>query len=383
MKEYLEIRNFGPIEKIVLDEIKPFTVFIGESGSGKSTIMKMLAILRWVYKMVNIRSYLKDYSGISKSPFRFNFQTYLKQDGLFGYLRHDTYIHYSRGKCEMEYAKSSFKLISQKIPKNELNLEKISFISEKRNLIPDVLDHNLSVNKKAFYLNEVWNDYIIATENISELNMPFTNVKYQSVKNKQGTKHIIKPIDNDSDDYAIDLESASSGIQSTTPLSLIVEYFTKHYDLIKAMNRSVLSYLSEFDDFSSFKSEIKISDFTNKRVNLFIEEPELSLYPDNQLKLMDFLVDRTIHSKTGKYDITLTISSHSPYIVNYLNVLLLKKEGGIDRNNIAVYRVYDGTIQDLMLRNDRNQIVSVDTRDLSESMKEIYQQYMDLNQERK
>lgn len=382
MKEYLEIRNFGPIEKIILDDIKPFTIFIGESGSGKSTIMKVLAILRWVYKMVNIRSYLKDYSGVSKSPFRFNFPTYLKMDGLDGYLRADTYIFYKRGDCKMEYNSAKFKLVSQKIPKSELNLEKISFISEKRNLIPDVLEHNLSINKKSFYLNEVWNDYMIATENISELEMPFTNVKFQSVKTKQGTKHIIKPISGDND-YSVELKAASSGIQSTTPLSLIVEYFSKHYNLIKSMNRSVLSYLSEFDDFSSFNSGMKISDFPNKRVNLFIEEPELSLFPDSQIRLMDFLVDRAFHSKTGEHDITLTISSHSPYIVNYMNVLMLKRNGGVDVDKVAVYRVYNGTIQDLMLRDDENQIVSVDTRDLSESMKEIYHQYMDLKQSKK
>lgn len=382
MKEYLEIRNFGPIDKVIIEDIKPFTVFIGESGSGKSTIMKVLAILRWVYKMVNIRSFLKDYSGVPKSPFRFGFPTYLKMDGLDGYLTPDTYIHYSRGMCEMEYSKSKFKLICQRIPKNELNLEKISFISEKRSLIPDVLDHNLTVNKKAFYLNEVWGDYLLATDEISELEMPFANVKFQSIKTKQGIKHVIKPIDGEKD-YSIELKAASSGIQSTTPLSLIVEYYSKHYNLIKSMNRSVLSYLSEFDDLYSFNSGIRISDFPNKRVNLFIEEPEMCLFPDNQLKLMDFLVDRAFHSKEGDYDITYTISSHSPYIVNYLNVLLLRTENGLNYDDVGVYRVYNGTLQDLMLMDSNDKKTSVDTRDLSESMQEIYEQYLNLNKRTK
>ena len=50
MAEYLKIENFGPILEIELDDIRPLTVFIGESGSGKSTIMKVLSLFRWMFK---------------------------------------------------------------------------------------------------------------------------------------------------------------------------------------------------------------------------------------------------------------------------------------------------------------------------------------------
>lgn len=379
MKEYLEIKRFGPIEHIVLDGIKPLTVFIGESGSGKSIIMKVMAIMRWIYKMVNIRSYLKDYSGVPKSPFRFNFPNYLKMDGLEGYLKTDTFFKYSRGTCEMEYRDGKFNLVKQRIPPDELNLEKISFISEKRNLIPDAMDHGLSINKKAFYLNEIWNDYMKAVGSISELEMPFTNVCFRTVKTRLGTKHIIKPLDGD--DYSIEIKDASSGIQSSTPIALIMEYYSRHYDLVKSFNRSVFSYLTEFEDLSLFDSRISIASFPNKRVNLFIEEPELSLYPDNQIKLTDFLVDRAFHSKTGDYDITLTISTHSPYIVNYLNVLLLRSDRGIQGNQVAVYRVYEGELQDLILKNE-NGDVAIDARDLSDAMRGIHSVYLSLKQVR-
>ena len=37
MSEYLRIENFGPIDEVILDDIRPLTVFIGESGTrGKS-----------------------------------------------------------------------------------------------------------------------------------------------------------------------------------------------------------------------------------------------------------------------------------------------------------------------------------------------------------
>ena len=50
---------------------------VGDSGSGKSTILKVIALFRWIFKMVSIRSYLKQ-SGITSSPFTFDFKEYLK-----------------------------------------------------------------------------------------------------------------------------------------------------------------------------------------------------------------------------------------------------------------------------------------------------------------
>ena len=59
MTEYLRIKNFGPIVDIELDNIAPFTILIGESGSGKSTVMKVLSMFRWIYKRVVLRSYVR------------------------------------------------------------------------------------------------------------------------------------------------------------------------------------------------------------------------------------------------------------------------------------------------------------------------------------
>ncbi|MDE7254661.1 MAG: AAA family ATPase, partial [Helicobacter sp.] len=55
MEERLIIKNFGPIIEAEI-EIKPLIVFIGESGSGKSVIMKTLALCRWIHKKVNFAS---------------------------------------------------------------------------------------------------------------------------------------------------------------------------------------------------------------------------------------------------------------------------------------------------------------------------------------
>lgn len=45
MDNYLKKRNFGPVKDATV-ELKPFLVFIGAQGTGKSTIAKLLSIFQ-------------------------------------------------------------------------------------------------------------------------------------------------------------------------------------------------------------------------------------------------------------------------------------------------------------------------------------------------
>ena len=47
----LEIKNFGPIKEGKI-ETKKVTVLIGNQGSGKSTVAKLLATFCWIEKYV-------------------------------------------------------------------------------------------------------------------------------------------------------------------------------------------------------------------------------------------------------------------------------------------------------------------------------------------
>ena len=93
MKEYITIKEFGPLKNIENLEIKQFTVLIGESASGKSTLMKIVAMMRYLYKMANIRSYLYR-SKIRKSPFRLRLDTMMKRQGMTKMFTKDSLIVY-------------------------------------------------------------------------------------------------------------------------------------------------------------------------------------------------------------------------------------------------------------------------------------------------
>lgn len=379
MKESIVIRNFGPIKDVEITDIKPLTILIGESGGGKSTIMKVIALFQWLYKMMCIRSFLK-YSNIKKSPFRFQFKTYIQNNGLSSYMQPNTKIIYQRGSVIIEYSDKTLKGTDQLVKKDELCLEKVAFISDNRNIIANILDNQVS-SKRMFYLQETYDNYQLATDVVKAFHIDFLNADFEVRKTPQGTKHMVVS-KNEDGAFQIKLNEASSGTQSVLPVHLIVEYYAKYYDLIKSMNASILSFVSHGDNIMNFRPATNIGDFPFKWVNLFVEEPELSLFPNAQLQLMDFLINRCFVIEHTDYDMHLMLATHSPYIVNYLNVLLSRKEDTtafLHGNDLAVYRVYDGHLQNLVQSDTEQKYWFVDTSDLAEPMSDILAEYQSLN----
>ncbi len=80
LRESIYIKSVGPIREIEIEELKPLMLFVGKTASGKSTILKVVVLMRYLYKMVNIRSYLKN-AKIPKSPFHFRLEKML-HDGM-------------------------------------------------------------------------------------------------------------------------------------------------------------------------------------------------------------------------------------------------------------------------------------------------------------
>lgn len=374
MQESIIIHNFGPIKDVEIQNISPFTVFIGESGSGKSTIMKVLILFRWLYKMISIRSYLK-HSNITESPFKFDFNSYLKNNGFEkdSYLKENTEIKYIKGSTAIHYKNKLS--TSPLVPESELSLDKMCFISEKRNLIPDILSGKDM--DKSFFLHETLNDFRNGEEYVKELKFDYLGVKYLSEKTPAGIKYYIEGLDKN-DTYRIRLENASSGIQTLTPLSIIIEYFSKHYDLSNRFNKTILKYMSENDSLEDFKPVKNIGGIKHQNVHIHIEEPELSLYPESQRSLVNFIVNRCFIENRKDYRMTVMLATHSPYIVNHLNLLIkafdkekLVEGAKLDYNDVSVYQVNKGKIIDLKIQNKR----LIYTNPLSDTINNIYDHY--------
>lgn len=382
MKEYITIKNFGPLKNIDNFEIKPFTFLIGESASGKSTLMKIIAMMRYLYKMANIRSYLYR-SKITKSPFRLRLDSMLKRQGMTKMFSKESVIVYSAqmedGRVyEVRIENGNLKK-TEIIEERHLTFCKDSYVSENRNIIPTWTQTSWK-NKGAtlgFYFHETNEDFGKASEGDKELLMDYVGMKMVITHPKgKPTRYQIVPTDNHH--TPIELTEASSGIQTSAPLALIVDYFANDFSFKEAFNRSVMSFLYETDNLSKFKAVTEPTALP-KMIDIHIEEPELSLFPDAQCKLIENILYTASHPASDR-TVNMMLATHSPYILNYLNIVLNQTKEGrakLTPDNLAVYRIYDGETQDLVVMDEKKQWI-VDTYDLAEMMNAIYNEYVSL-----
>lgn len=386
MKESIHIKNLGPIKDIFIADIKPLTVLIGESGSGKSTLMKAIALFRWLYKMHNIRSYLKR-SKVSKSPFRFRMDTYFKNCGFEEYLKHHPEITYTvaftnERKYVLHFAKNKLTGTGDKylVQTADLYYNKLSFISETRNIIPLWAERGASLTGGylGFYFHEVYNDFDLASENLKELDISYLNLKLSVKKIQTNKKYFIHA---NNKEYELTLKNSSSGTQNAIPVTLIAEHFSKHFDFEEAFNRSLLNFLSKTDKLTDFKPVKNLGEI-NKKLFIHIEEPELSLFPEAQCELISDLISKCFLTNANTID--LIFSTHSPYIINHLNLLVKAYDSGqqvyganIEFEKLAVYQVEEGKIHDLIVKNQR----IVNTNSLSDTINNIYDKYNQLDKD--
>lgn len=384
MKESIIIKNFGPLKEVEIDDIKPLTVFIGKSAGGKSIIMKVIVLMRYIYKMVNIRSYLKN-AKITRSPFKLRFNSLL-HDGLKGMITAQTEIYYT---VEINGNKYTLKYTNRglqsdiNIPDKDLIFFKEAYVSGMRSLIPIWASKAVSVKGEnlGFFFHETFNDFNDATDVIKEQKLEYLNLKMKVRKSGNRPKlFTIESLQNDA--VPIELRYASSGIQTSAPLVAIVHYFAQEFSFKDAFQRSVLNYLYKQDLLTKFTPGINRNKL-GKYVHIHIEEVELSLAPEDQKAFMSNLVEEVFHKNKKDRKLGLMVSTHSPYIVNHLNVLLRagyfekarENYPFLEKDDIAVYRVNEGKIISLMATdNDTGEYV-INALDMSDTMERIFEEY--------
>lgn len=384
MKESIIIKNFGPLKEVEIDDIKPLTVFIGKSAGGKSIIMKVIVLMRYIYKMVNIRSYLKN-AKITRSPFKLRFNSLL-HDGLKGMITAQTEIYYTveinGNKYTLKYTNRALQS-DINIPDKDLIFFKEAYVSGMRSLIPIWASKAVSVKGEnlGFFFHETFNDFNDATDVIKEQKLEYLNLKMKVRKSGNRPKlFTIESLQNDA--VPIELRYASSGIQTSAPLVAIVHYFAQEFSFKDAFQRSVLNYLYKQDLLTKFTPGINRNKL-GKYVHIHIEEVELSLAPEDQRAFMSNLVEEVFHKNKKDRKLGLMVSTHSPYIVNHLNVLLRagyfekarENYPFLEKDDIAVYRVNEGKIISLMATdNDTGEYV-INALDMSDTMERIFEEY--------
>lgn len=399
MKESIHIQNFGPLRDVRIDDIKPLTVLIGDSASGKSTIMKVVALMRYIYKRANIYSYLKN-AGVNDRTRSFinligEMQPMLTDETKINYTVHmpngGNYTHlFDRGGIQFD---------DIGINKADMVFFKEAFVAETRSIIPtwSLYGARFPGADLGYYFNETFRDFSEATDRIKEQSLDYLDMKME-VKTELTRKHfLISP--NDESHEVFELEHTSSGIQASVPLMTIMRYFAHEFSFTNAFRRSVLDQLSD-EDISQFRPEVNLKDL-KKYIHLYIEEPELSLDPKTQCLFINDLIREAFYRGDNKLGIRhalyrgdnkrpddrrqlgLMFATHSPYILNHLNVLLKasyyekarESYPYINPDEIAVYRLHDGEVHSLVEDDEETGERIIDTYKFSETMEWILDKY--------
>lgn len=380
MRESIVIKNLGPLTDIAIDDLRPLTVLIGPSGSGKSLLMKATSMMRYIYKRANVRAYLLD-AGLKKSPFRFRMDSLVRDDMKHYLSQPGAYIEYH---VEMPSGTTYSAVFSKgkiTVPKSiapaDLLFTKESWVSEARNVIPAWRANPANAKGSlGFYFHETLNDFEEAAKSIDNIHLGFIGADIAVVR-RGGHQHIM--LECEEKHRPIELRFASSGMQTVTPLAMLANYFADNFSFKEAKKRSVLSYLYDSDLLAEFHPSIELSEVASV-INMHIEEPELSLDPTAQTQLLDFLVQKTL--VTNKNQMTLMMATHSPYIVNALNLIINRHDGtaSLAAADVAALRLHDGRLINLASSDyDGNHFI--DTADMTQPMESILEEYQRLTQD--
>lgn len=388
---HITIKNIGPIKEVDID-LNKINVFMGPQSSGKSTIAKIICHCQWVEKQCfpafeNEKVLLR-----IKADFYDKMIEYHRLDGYF----HTNSIFSFIGDYFIIKYSHKDKKVSIKVNSNATySYPKIAYIPSERNIvatIPNLKKYN-ETNDAILYFMYEW---FSAREVLKQMSL-----------NKILQKEIVYSFISDKD-YIVDCDNkilvsnASSGIQSLTPLAIVLKYnletiFKTAKPLSFEQRMLMCSILDTMNGFKILNFEDK-TEYLNYMVDvlnklsitipkttqqiitqdekyasfvenvfdyhlskIFLEEPEQNLFPDTQIKFVYWLMELL---KSGGRDNQLTITTHSPYILFSLNNCMMgglvenkipktkrkkfdSSAAWIDPKSVSIYEIVDGKLRNI------------------------------------
>ncbi|ETK03390.1 hypothetical protein T229_14925 [Tannerella sp. oral taxon BU063 isolate Cell 5] len=383
----IEIRNVGPIKEVPEITLNSVNVFMGPQSSGKSTIAKIISYCTWLEKEMATSHLAKEYALTTR--FKDELESFHK---IKGYFRADSYIRYQSDVVEIIW--SGDRCYPELINRLAYQRSKIAYIPSERNMVilPEARRVELgSTNVRSFLF-----DWFTAREKCTDLPILDLGVNYRYVEAKE--EDHIQGGEGDSA-YDILLSNASSGLQSLTPLLVMIEYLTKWIyeeerlsfeqeskrketafilmrEILLGRRPNQLTSFSDQDDLKSFLNKLldekdpdatKLFNEYSKHITsllkthnsqFIIEEPEMNLFPETQRDLVFHLLNRCLEREGNR----LTITTHSHYILYALNNCMMaglvydKMDDGlkerlkcgafrVDPSYISIYEIREGVVK--------------------------------------
>lgn len=312
MKEKLIIKNFGPIESVKL-ELRRVNILIGDQGTGKSTVAKILYVIKNACHLhsgelsLTIDGKKQNESENKKfrnESFKATFTDDLEKSGIKNYLNEKSYIYFENDRCKVIIEKLEIQF-EEKGSDKEKNTNLNYFIPAfreayilLRNNYPAILNANANLPT---FLNTFGQHFNNHRERLKYFN--FQNIIGVDYKYANGNEYIVLK-----NGKEISFEESSSAVNSVVPLLVV--------------------FLGIVENMSQ---EGSILYYNNNCPFVTIEEPELNCYPETQKKLVELLIEKIKYKgakKANEYYCSLLLTTHSPYILTSLNNLMYAYQVG-------------------------------------------------------
>lgn len=320
----LLIKNFGPVrnEKGMEISISPVTVIIGEQGSGKSTIAKLISEFSWLEKSIESGDFTKK-EVVQYNRFRKNHCAY---HGIQNYFSPDTYIRFTGDKFVFEYKEGHLSITDSR--NNGYLRPQVMYFPAERNLV-SAIEGADKIKRLPGAVATLLDEYNRALRESKDglINLPINgySILYDKLNkvtwlNGKGMK--------------VRTQEAASGFQSLIPLSVVSNYFdslvtnNSSQEVVidsaaerQRIEKTIQSILRDKTIDSSIKAVLLKELGMGKRNRRFInvvEEPEQNLFPMSQ----KFILFELLRIKNSIQQNELVFTTHSPYLINYLSLAI-------------------------------------------------------------
>lgn len=314
MSNRLFIRGFGPVKNAEL-ELKSFNLLIGEQSIGKSTIAKLIAIFTDIsslsfiassgYKAWTSRLQMYDLDIYQNDTYRIEYEC--KENGI------SLNIKVTRKRINTTLEKDGIPIKDKELIAKTILAMRPSFFKPDffKSLEKGLLENNNEdIKYQAFALQSLVE---------SSLYVPAERIVYSIMDNLKSAFSLL----GDSTTYTyrrfmVSFDKARKRVKKYESPIFGITYLNEddgQFFIDSSCDKKYHLYNASSGIQSSIPLLVVLNDISNRGyLSIVIEEPELNLFPNTQVEVLRFILEKT--RENGRI---VTITTHSPYLLSALN----------------------------------------------------------------